>query len=205
MAISLIAGLGNPGPTYRNTRHNIGRAAVESLAGRLGAAFKDETRLKVRLAKCRLGEKAFFAVIPKTYMNDSGSPLAAVCRYYKIPEEEIAVVYDEIQVELGSVKISVGGGAGGHNGLEDMLAHLKEGFTRFRIGIGPKMPPEMDLKDFVLGKFTDCQQSLVNKKMPDYEDGLKLLVDRGPLLAMNQVNQRENANTSNDSHADQKE
>ena len=194
MPISLIAGLGNPGSIYRHTRHNVGRAAVEALAAGLGAVFKEESRWKARVARCKLGEKPILLVIPETYMNDSGSSLGPVCRYFKIPEENLAVVFDEVQLELGRVKISVGGGAGGHNGLEDVLEHLEEGFVRYRIGIGPKNPPEMDLKDFVLGKFTNCQQTFVNKKMPEFVDGLKLLVDRGPLLAMNRVNQRENIN-----------
>jgi len=197
MPISLIAGLGNPGSIYRHTRHNVGRTAVEALAAGLGAVFKEESRWKARVARCKMSEKPILLVIPETYMNDSGSSLGPVCRYFKIPEENLAVVYDEVQLELGQVKISVGGGAGGHNGLEDVLEHLEEGFVRYRIGIGPKNPPEMDLKDFVLGKFTNYQQTLVNKKMPEYVDGLKLLVDRGPLLAMNQVNQRENINDRN--------
>jgi PTH1 family peptidyl-tRNA hydrolase len=83
------------------------------------------------------------------------------------------------------------GGSGGHNGVESVLGHLGEGFVRFRIGIGPKDPPEMDLKDFVLGKFTDYQQETVDKKMSEYLEGLQCLVDRGPVLAMNHINQRE--------------
>ncbi len=202
MPISLIAGLGNPGLKYRNTRHNIGRVAVEALAGRLGAEFKEESRWKARVAQCEIGGRAVFLVIPTTYMNDSGGPLGAVCRYYKICEVDLAVACDEIQIGLGRVKISVGGGAGGHNGMEDVLEHFEEDIVRYRIGIGPKMPPQMDLKEFVLGKFTNCQQELVSKKMPDFVNGLKLLVDRGPLVAMNQVNQKENA--TNDCHSDKK-
>ncbi len=200
MPISLIAGLGNPGLKYRNTRHNIGRAAVEALGGRLGVEFKEESRWKARVARCEIEGRAVLLVIPTTYMNDSGSALGAVSRYYKICQLDLAVAYDEIQIDLGRVKISVGGGAGGHNGLEDVLEYFEEDFVRYRIGIGPKTPQQMDLKDFVLGKFTNCQQDLVSKKMPDFVNGLKLLVDRGPLLAMNQVNQKENA--TNDCHAD---
>ncbi len=194
MSVSVIAGLGNPGSVYRHTRHNIGRAVVEALAERLGATFKDESQWKARVARCKIAEHPLLLVIPETYMNDSGSSLRSVCRYFKIPVEKLVVVYDELQLELGSVKISVGGGSGGHNGLEDILAQMEEGFIRYRIGIGPKIPPEMDLKDFVLGKFTNYQQSFVSKKMPEFVGGLKLLVDRGPLLAMNQLNQREKIN-----------
>lgn len=201
MPITLIAGLGNPGSKYRNTRHNIGRTVVEALANQVGVDFKEESRWKAGVAKCEIGGNTVLLVIPSTYMNDSGGSLGAVCRYYKIPEEDFAVVYDEIQIDLGRMKISVGGGAGGHNGLEDVLEHFEEEFVRYRIGIGPKIPPKMDMKDFVLGKFTDCQQELVNKKMPEFVDGLKLLVDRGPVLAMNQVNQKENV--TNDCHADE--
>ncbi len=90
-------------------------------------------------------------------MNDNGGPLGAVCRYYKICAVDLVVACDEIQIDLGRVKISVGGGAGDNNGLEDVLDYFEEDFVRYRIGIGPKMPPQMDLKDFVLGEFTNCQ------------------------------------------------
>ena len=123
-------------------------------------------------------------------MNDSGRSLGAIIRYFGYRVDSVVVVYDDVNIELGDAKISVSGSAGGHNGIENILAHIGDGFLRFRIGIGPKEPKEMAIKDFVLGKFTRNEQTLVNKKMENFQEGLQLLVDSGPVVAMNQINRR---------------
>ncbi|MEY2878954.1 MAG: hypothetical protein RLZZ15_1334, partial [Verrucomicrobiota bacterium] len=104
---------------------------------------------------------------------------------------EIAAVYDDITMDVGLVKVTVSGSAGGHNGVASLLAHVGEGFARYRLGIGPKSPAQMDLSDFVLGKFTSEQHLLLNQQLASHVQGLELLLTRGADAAMNQLNRRD--------------
>jgi peptidyl-tRNA hydrolase, PTH1 family len=124
-------------------------------------------------------------------MNDSGTAIGALSRFYKIPVTSVAAIYDDLTIDLGLVKVSVSGSAGGHNGVASLLEHVGDGFVRYRLGIGPKIPSQMDLKDFVLGKFTPDQLSLVTQHLPHYLSGLELLLSRGTEAAMNQLNRRD--------------
>jgi PTH1 family peptidyl-tRNA hydrolase len=124
-------------------------------------------------------------------MNASGVAVGAFARFYKIAPAQIAAVYDDITIDLGLVKVSVTGSAGGHNGVASLLEHLGDGFVRYRLGIGPKQPAQMDLADFVLGKFTSEQQTLLNPKLEYHVQGLDLLLNRGAGAAMNQLNRRD--------------
>ena len=101
------------------------------------------------------------------------------------------MIYDDLTIDLGLVKVSVTGSAGGHNGVASLLEHLGDGFIRYRLGIGPKQPQQIDLKDFVLGKFTPEQQTLVDQKLDHYLSGLKLLLENGADQAMNSLNRRD--------------
>ena len=192
MSILLVAGLGNPGRDYAHTRHNAGSAVLEAFAARAGLAWKRSLRFGAKLARWdRPGRPTCLLVRPATFMNESGRPLRAVADFHRIPPAGVIVVYDDLTIELGRIKITERGSAGGHNGLASVLEHLGGGFVRYRIGIGPKHPPEMDLKDFVLGKFEPAEQNLFNQQLDTYIDGLGLLVDRGPAQAMNQLNRRD--------------
>jgi PTH1 family peptidyl-tRNA hydrolase len=124
-------------------------------------------------------------------MNDSGRAVGALARFYKVPPPSIVAIYDDLTIDLGLVKISVTGSAGGHNGVASLLEKLGDGFIRYRLGIGPKEPPQMDLKDFVLGKFTPDQHILVTQQLAQYLSGLDLLLSRGADAAMNQLNRRD--------------
>jgi PTH1 family peptidyl-tRNA hydrolase len=124
-------------------------------------------------------------------MNDSGIAVRLLADFHRIPPDDIIAIYDDLTIELGRVKITQRGSAGGHNGVASLLAHLAPGFTRYRIGIGPKHPPEMDLKDFVLGNFTPDEQTIFDQQLITYLDGLDLLLDQGPARAMNQLNRRD--------------
>ena len=183
----LIVGLGNPGETYRDTRHNIGFMVLDEIAKRMGAAFHEEKRWSGMVAKFTGG----YLLKPLTFMNDSGRALAALARFYKVPAASVIAVYDDLTIDLGLVKVSVTGSAGGHNGVASVLEHLGDGFVRYRLGIGPKEPPQMDLKDFVLGKFTPDQQISITSHLPHYLSGLDLLLSRGAETAMNQLNRRD--------------
>jgi PTH1 family peptidyl-tRNA hydrolase len=124
-------------------------------------------------------------------MNESGCALRALANFYKLEPASIIAIYDDLTIDLGLVKVSVNGSAGGHNGVSSLLEHLGEGFVRYRLGIGPKQPAQMDLKDFVLGKFTPEQQTLVDQKLDTYVSGLTLLLEQGADRAMNTLNRRE--------------
>ncbi len=190
--IGIIAGLGNPGSEYRNTRHNLGFRVIDFLAESEGVKWKNESGFEAELAKVSLCGRPILLVKPLTFMNESGRSLNLLCRYYKMQPEALAVVCDEVQLSLGDTKITIKGGAGGHNGIESVIERLGEGFVRYRLGIGPKSNPEISLKNFVLGKFRPEEEEILNKKMAEYLIGLKLLVDSGPILAMNQINQKIN-------------
>jgi PTH1 family peptidyl-tRNA hydrolase len=192
MSISLVAGLGNPGRDYAATRHNLGWIVVEAFARKLGLAWKAVPQFEAEIARWdRSGKPTVYLAKPLTFMNDSGTSIGALARYYKIPPASIVAIYDDLTIDLGRVKISVTGSAGGHNGVASLLEHLGDGFIRYRLGIGPKDPPQMDLKDFVLGKFSENQHALVTQQLPAYLSGLDLLLSRGVDAAMNQLNRRD--------------
>jgi PTH1 family peptidyl-tRNA hydrolase len=191
MSISLVAGLGNPGREYENTRHNLGWVVLDAFAKKLGLAWKQAPQFEAETARWDGPGGTRWLLKPLTYMNGSGAAVSALARYYKIEPADIAIVYDDLTIDLGLIKVTVTGSAGGHNGVASLLEHLGDGFARYRLGIGPKQPPQMDMADFVLGKFTPEQQSLVNQKLDQYVSGLELLLSRGIEPAMNQLNRRD--------------
>ncbi len=192
MSISLVAGLGNPGREYDNTRHNVGFVVVEALARQLGLAWEKQRSFEAETARWDPvpGRTVFFAK-PLTYMNESGRAIQAMTGFYKIPGTAVIAVYDDLTINLGLVKVTVSGSAGGHNGVASLLERLGNGFTRYRIGIGPKEPAQMDIKDFVLGKFTPPQQLIIDQTLERYVSGLRLVLDHGADRAMNQLNRRD--------------
>jgi peptidyl-tRNA hydrolase, PTH1 family len=192
MSISLVAGLGNPGRAYDRTRHNIGFRVVEALASELRLSWKREAAFEAEVARWdRAPGDTWYLAKPQTFMNDSGRSVQALARFYRIPPESIVAVYDDLTIDLGRIKVTVTGSAGGHNGVASLIEHLGSAFPRFRIGIGPKQPPEMDLKDFVLGVFTPEQQTIVDQQFPSLVAGLRLLLEQGPDRAMNSLNRKD--------------
>lgn len=191
MSISLVAGLGNPGPAYENTRHNLGFALIDALARQQGLAWKAQPQFAATIARWdQVPGVTRLLVKPQTYVNDSGRALRLLKDFYKVPVAEITVIYDDLTLDLGRVKVSISGSAGGHNGAASLLKHLGDGFVRYRLGIGPKAPPEMDLKDFVLGKFQPAEQLIIDHQLKHQLDGLRLLIDSGYAQAMNSLNRR---------------
>jgi PTH1 family peptidyl-tRNA hydrolase len=192
MSISLVAGLGNPGREYELSRHNLGWVVVDAYASKHGLSWRNSPDIDAVVARRDLGPgKALWLVKPLTFMNESGRAVAALARYHRIAPEDIAAVYDDITIDLGLVKVSVTGSDAGHNGVASLLEHLGTGFARFRLGIGPRRPPEMDLKDFVLARFTTDQLATIQQKTDTYVQGLELLLASGPDQAMNQLNRRD--------------
>jgi len=195
MSIVLVVGLGNPGRDYAKSRHNAGFAVVDALASRHDLSWKTQTRFEARTGRWdRAAGRTCVLAKPQTFMNESGRAVRALADFYKLQPAGVIVVYDDLTIELGRIKLTVRGSAGGHNGVASLLDRLGDGFARYRIGIGPKHPPEMDLKDFVLGRFTPEEQTNFNQHLNAYVDGLDLLIGQGPDKAMNQLNRRTDQN-----------
>jgi PTH1 family peptidyl-tRNA hydrolase len=192
MSISLVAALGNPGREYELSRHNLGWVAVDAYASKHGLSWRNAPEFDSVVARRELAPgRTLWLIKPLTFMNESGRAVAALARYHRIPPEDVAAVYDDITIDLGLVKVSVTGSDAGHNGVASLLEHLGTGFSRLRLGIGPRHPPEMDLKDFVLARFTIDQLAIIQKKTDTYVQGLELLLASGPDRAMNQLNRRD--------------
>jgi peptidyl-tRNA hydrolase, PTH1 family len=192
MSISLVVGLGNPGREYEHTRHNLGWVALDAYASKHGLAWKNAPVFESVVARRDLGPgRTLWLAKPQTFMNESGRAAAALARYHKTDPVDVAAVYDDLTIDLGLVKVSVTGSDGGHNGVASLLQHLGAGFTRFRLGTGPKLPPEMDIKDFVLARFNSDQLTLIQQKTDTFVQGLELLLASGADRAMNQLNRRD--------------
>ena len=184
--IRLIAGLGNPGREYEQTRHNIGFLVVDRLAAQFGSTWEKSSKWGAVSAKC--GE--VILVKPMTYMNRSGEPLGAIGQFYKIEPPEILIVLDDLALPLGRLRLRARGGPGGHNGLESILAQFgTEEIPRLRIGIGAA--PRDGSVDYVLSRFFDEEKALVGSTIDRVAEAVKWAIDKGLVSAMNNFNQAE--------------
>lgn len=156
----LVVGLGNPGREYDDTRHNIGFECIDAFTkANSFDSWVEKKDLKCLQATATLGETRVVAIKPTTFMNLSGEAVQAVMHFYKIPLEKVLVVHDELDIPFGQIRLRVGGGSAGHNGLKSIIQHAGEACGRVRVGVGPKEPEQMDSADFVLAPFTKDQQS----------------------------------------------
>ncbi|MHB8454887.1 MAG: aminoacyl-tRNA hydrolase [Acidiferrobacterales bacterium] len=166
-AVSLIAGLGNPGPEYADTRHNAGFRFVDALAGTIGSSLRPEGRFSGRVSRIRIGDREVCLLEPDTFMNHSGQAVSRVARYYKIPIEEVLIVHDELDLPPGTLRLKRGGGAGGHNGVTDVIEQLAgREFLRLRIGIG-RPESSAQVVSFVLRKAPKAEQDLIDTAIQD--------------------------------------
>ncbi len=187
--ITLVVGLGNPGPTYARTRHNAGFAFIEELARRTGASLRAEPRHQGELGRARVGAQELWLLKPMTYMNLSGAAVRSVAGFYKIPPEAVLVAHDELDFPPGVVRLKHGGGAGGHNGLRDIMARLGDSFWRLRIGIGH--PGERDaVLNYVLGRPIAADAALIEDALRAAADALPVMLAEGAQKAMNQLHSR---------------
>lgn len=183
----LIAGLGNPEGKYEHTRHNIGFRMVEALAERHNISFSD-TKLKGMVGKGMIGGEKVVLVKPMTYMNLSGECIRAVCDFYKIEPEEVIILFDDISLDVGKLRIRKKGSAGGHNGIKSIIAHLNsENFMRIKFGVGDK-PKGADLANYVLGHFTKDEEAIIEEKLKTVCDAVECMVTEGADSAMNKYN-----------------
>ena len=163
----IVAGLGNPGLEYEHTRHNAGFLAVEELAKQCGGVKLNQMKFQSNCCEAMLGEVRCLLMQPTTYMNLSGDAIAAAANFYKIPPERVLVLFDDISLPVGKLRIRKNGSAGGHNGLKSIISCLgSDQFPRVKIGVGAKPHPDYDLADWVL--------STVSKtEWPDYQDAME--------------------------------
>jgi len=184
----LILGLGNPGPEYAATRHNIGHLVVDLLAARAGVQFKKMPRINAVIAETRLSPiPAPKVVLAKTltYMNQSGGPTTALARYYRIPPENIIVIHDDVDLPFGAIRLKIGGGEGGHNGLRDISKALgTRDYYRVRLGVG-RPPGNQDTANHVLNRFSAAERAGLPLFLDDAADATVMLLNAG-LLATQQ-------------------
>lgn len=186
----IIAGLGNPSKEYKNTRHNIGFDVIDCIADKNGIDVAT-IKHKALIGKGMIGSEKVILVKPQTYMNLSGESLIDVCQYYKIDiEEELIVIYDDIALDVGAIRVRKEGSAGGHNGMKSIIQHLgTDKFMRIRMGVGEK-PKGYDLADYVLGHFTQAERELMDAGAVDALNAVELIMSEGISKAMNRYNRK---------------
>ena len=184
----IIAGLGNPDEKYQGTRHNVGFDVVDRLAEKYQIAI-DTKKHRALIGKGVIEGQKVLLVKPQTYMNLSGESIRSLVEYYKIdPEEELLVIYDDISLEVGQLRIRRKGSAGGHNGIKNIIAHLgTQEFPRIKVGVGDK-PPRMDLADYVLSRFSKEDREKMEQAFKDAAEAVEVMIAEGPDAAMNQFN-----------------
>jgi PTH1 family peptidyl-tRNA hydrolase len=184
--VKIVVGLGNPGREYSATRHNVGFMAVDELAARWSVANWRE-KFGALVAEHR-GEETVLLVKPQTYMNLSGQAVSALVRWHKLDAADIVVIYDDIDLPPGRLRLRPAGGAGGHRGIESLLAHLgKDTFARVRIGVG--RPPEyMETADYVLGRFSVEEQPLMAETVKRAAAAVEAVLKDGLAKAANEYN-----------------
>jgi PTH1 family peptidyl-tRNA hydrolase len=180
----LVVGLGNPGPKYADTRHNVGFAVVERLAARAGARFKAH-RGVADVAEGRLAGTRVVLARPRSYMNVSGGPVTSVARYYGVEPESLVVVHDDLDLGFGTIRLKRGGGEGGHNGLRSISQSLgTRDYLRARFGIG-RPPGRQDPADFVLRRFSAAERTEVDLAVELCADAVEALLSDGLEPAQN--------------------
>lgn len=186
----LIAGLGNPGRQYEKTRHNMGFDTIDELIDRHRIP-QGGIAHKAMYGKGMVAGEKVLAVKPLTYMNLSGESLREWVNYYKLdPETEMIVIYDDIDLEPGQIRIRKQGSAGGHNGIKDIIRRLgTEKFLRIKVGVGAK-PKGWDLADHVLSRFADSDRRLVDEAIENAGDAVEKILSQGPDAAMNEYNRK---------------
>lgn len=183
----LIVGLGNPGPKYALTRHNAGFLVADLLAERIGSSFKAH-KGRADVVEGRLAGCPVIVAKPKAYMNESGGPIVAISRFFKIPITRIVLVHDELDLPFGSLRLKRGGGDGGHNGLRSASAALgSREYARVRFGIG-RPPGRQDPADYVLREFAPAERRELGFLVDRAADAVELLLARGLEAAQNEFN-----------------
>jgi PTH1 family peptidyl-tRNA hydrolase len=191
--LQLVVGLGNPGPKYVDTRHNVGFMAVERLAAEFGGAFRQQTKLHGLVADVGQGASRLRLLMPQTFMNESGRSIRAALDWFDLQPADLLVIVDDMDLPLGRLRLRASGSAGGHNGLRSAISHLgTQDFPRLRIGIGApaENPQERKARTLghVLGRFSPGERPLLNDVLVEVEAGVGLIQRLGLERAGNQLN-----------------
>ena len=181
----LIVGLGNPGKEYENTRHNIGFEVIDYIANKYNIEL-NRVKFKGVYGEGFIENKKVILLKPTTYMNLSGESIREVINFYKLTEEDIIVLYDDVSLEVGRLRIREKGSAGGHNGIKSIIANLStDVFPRIKIGVGQ---PKGDLVSHVLGKFSKDEQEVLKESMEASANAVEIIIKENAKEAMNKLN-----------------
>ena len=175
----LIVGLGNPGGNYAKTRHNVGFQTVDLLAKRLGVKI-DRAKFRGLYAQSGFQGKKLILLKPQTFMNNSGLSVLEAAHYFKLPPERVVVLFDDISLDVGRLRVRAEGSAGGHNGIKSIIGGLNsQSFPRVKIGVGAKPHPDYDLADWVLSNFTKEEETLLAPTLEAAAEAALLLIEQG--------------------------
>jgi PTH1 family peptidyl-tRNA hydrolase len=175
----LVVGLGNPGPTYATTRHNIGYMVADALAARMGGSFKKHKSGRADVLEGRLAGERVVLGRARSYMNESGGPVSTLASFYDVEPDHVIAIHDELDIDFGALRIKFGGGDNGHNGLKSMRQSLGTGdFYRVRVGIG-RPPGRMDVHDFVLKPYSSVERKDLPTYVEEAADAIESLVTVG--------------------------
>jgi PTH1 family peptidyl-tRNA hydrolase len=187
--LRLVVGLGNPGPEYARTRHNVGFLVADGLARALRAEFSVR-KFGAEIAEAVAGSERLWIMKPQTYMNHSGEAVGPAVRFFQLPLESVVVVHDDLELEPFRVQVKVGGGHGGHNGIKSLNAHLgSPDYVRVRLGVG-RPPPQQDPADYVLGRFARADDAALEEAVALAVEAARAAVEQGAVKAMNEFNRR---------------
>ncbi|MGW9413254.1 aminoacyl-tRNA hydrolase [Arthrobacter cupressi] len=189
----LVVGLGNPGTQYSNNRHNVGQMVLDELASRIGGGFKThKARAQVLEGRLGIGGPKIVLAKPMCYMNVSGGPVSALTKFFGIEADHVIAVHDEIDIPFNTVKLKIGGGEGGHNGLRDISKALAtKDYLRVRVGVG-RPPGRMDTADFVLRDFATAEKKELPFLLDEAADAVEMLVSSGLLAAQQKFHPAKN-------------
>lgn len=186
----LVVGLGNPGENYARTRHNIGFRAVDRLAGQLGAKI-DRAKFRGLYGQASFKGLKLILLKPQTFMNNSGLSVLDAARFYKLPAERVIVLFDDISLDVGRLRVRAEGSAGGHNGIKSIIGGLNsQSFPRVKIGVGAKPHPDYALADWVLSNFTKDEEKLLAPVIEDAASAALELIENGVQAAASKYNGR---------------
>ena len=184
----LIVGLGNPGPRYEATRHNVGFRAVARLASDAGVRI-DRAKFHALAARATVAGQPVLLMQPQTYMNESGVAVREAAAFYKLPPERVLVLFDDIDLDVGRLRVRRSGSAGGHNGIKSIIACLgSQEFPRVKIGVGAKPHPDYDLADWVLSRFTLPEQKLLEPAIVRAAEAVPVILTEGLEKAASRYN-----------------
>lgn len=184
----LVAGLGNPGLQYENTRHNAGFLAADKLAADNSFSF-NKNKYNALLGACKIGDKRILVIKPQTYMNNSGSAVQKIASFYKIPINRIIIMHDDISLDIGKIRMRRKGSHGGQNGMKDIIELLgSDDIMRIKIGVGQKPHPQYDLASWVLSKFPKETQEDLQKALEKASASVKEIITHSIDSAMNKYN-----------------